>query len=130
MNDGPLVVLDASALLALLHQEPGAEAVEQALSTAIMSSVNWCEVGQKRVQRGLPVEPLRVDLVELGLEILPFTVEEAEAAAGMYQATRSSGLSLGDRACLALAQRLGTPALTADRCWEDLRLGVEVRLIR
>ena len=130
MNDGPLVVLDASALLALLHQEPGAEAVEQALSTAIMSSVNWCEVAQKRVQRGLPVEPLRVDLVELGLEILPFTVEEAEAAAGMYQATRSSGLSLGDRACLALAQRLGAPAWTADRRWVDIHLGVEVRLIR
>ncbi|MDO8689430.1 MAG: type II toxin-antitoxin system VapC family toxin [Dehalococcoidia bacterium] len=130
MNDGPLVVLDASALMALLHQEPGAEAVEQALSTAIMSSVNWCEVAQKRVQRGLPVEPLRVDLVELGLEILPFTVEEAEAAAGMYQATRSFGLSLGDRACLALAQRLGAPAMTADRRWADVHLGVEVRLIR
>lgn len=130
MIDIAPVVLDASAVLALLHREPGAEVVKQVLSTAVISSVNWSEVVQKSIQRDLPVGPLRADLVEVGLEIVPFLVEEAETAAGMYQATRSSGLSLGDRACLALARRLGSPALTADRRWADIRLGVEVRLIR
>lgn len=130
VNDRPVTLLDASALLAFLQGEPGGEAVEEALGSAVMSSVNWSEVGQKSLERGKPVRRLRTDLEELGLEIVPFTVEDAETAAEMYQATRSSGLSLGDRACLALARRLGAPALTTDRRWEGTRLGVEVRLIR
>jgi len=130
VNDRPMVVLDASALLAFLHQEPGAEAVEQVLHSATISSVNWCEVAQKRIERGRPVDSIRAGLVKVGLDIAPFTLEDAETAAEMYQATRFSGLSLGDRACLALARRLGSPALTADRRWEDIDLGVEVRLIR
>lgn len=130
MNDRPVAALDASALLAFLQGEPGGEAVEEVLGSAVISSVNWSEVGQKSLERGKPVRRLRVDLEELGLDIVPFTVEDAEAAAELYQATRSSGLSLGDRACLALARRLGSPALTADRRWADISLGVEVRLIR
>jgi len=130
VNGGLTVVLDSSALLALLHREPGAGAVRRVLSTAAISSVNWSEVAQKSLERGRPVGPLRANLEEVGLEIAAFTVEEAEAAAGIYQATRSSGLSLGDRACLTLAQRLGAPAMTADRRWVDVHLGVEVRLIR
>ena len=130
MMDIAPVVLDASALLALLHRETGADVVKQVLSTAAISSVNWSEVAQKSIERDLSMEPLRADLVEVGLDIVPFTVEDAEAAAELYQATRASGLSLGDRACLALAQRLGAPALTTDRRWADIRLGVEVLLIR
>ncbi len=130
MMDIAPVVLDASALLALLHRETGANVVKQVLSTAAISSVNWSEVAQKSIERDLSMGPLRADLVEVGLDIEPFTVEDAEMAAEMYQATRASGLSLGDRASLALARRLGSPALTADRRWADIRLGVEVRLIR
>lgn len=130
MSGGSVVVIDASALLALLHGEPGAEVVEDVLHTAVISSVNWSEVAQKMFQHGRPVAAFRADLVELGLEIVPFEVEDAEMAAEMYKRTRSFGLSLGDWACLSLARRFGVPALTGDRRWLDTSTGVEVRLIR
>ena len=130
MTDQPEMVLDASALLAFLHQEPGADIVEHVLDGSVISTVNWLEVSRKSLEWGRPVGLLRVGLAELGLDIAPFTVEDAETAAEMYQATRSSGLSLGDRACLALARRLGLPALTADRRWIDVQAGVRVQLIR
>ncbi|TAK33546.1 MAG: PIN domain-containing protein [Chloroflexota bacterium] len=123
------MVLDASALLALLHGEAGTDVVEQVLPTAIISSVNWSEVAQKMLQHNRPVAAFRADLVELGLEIVPFEIEDAETAAEMYERTSSSGLSLGDRACLSLAWRFGVPALTGDRRWVDISTGVEVRLI-
>ena len=66
----------------------------------------------------------------MGLRILPFTPEDAELTAGLWSTSRQAGLSLGDRACLSLAQRLSLPALTADRSWAALELEVEVRLIR
>ena len=130
MTDQPEMVLDASALLAFLHQEPGADIVEHVLDGSVISTVNWLEVSRKSLEWGRPVGLLRVGFAELGLDIAPFTVEDAETAAEMYQATRSSGLSLGDRACLALARRLGLPALTADRRWIDVQAGVRVQLIR
>ena len=123
-------VIDASALLALLHSEPGAEVVEEVLEQAAVSTVNWSEVYQRWVARGVDVAGLRDDVEALGLEIVPLTVEDAEHAAELWSATRQLGLSLGDRACLALARRLARPALTADRAWLDLGLGVEVRAIR
>jgi PIN domain nuclease of toxin-antitoxin system len=123
-------VIDASALLALLHSEPGAEVVEEVLEQAAVSTLNWSEVYQRWVARGVDVAGLRDDVEALGLEIVPLTVEDAEHAAELWSATRQLGLSLGDRACLALAWRLRRPALTADRAWLDLGLGVEVRAIR
>ena len=123
-------VIDASALLALLHSEPGAEVVEEVLEQAAVSTVNWSEVYQRWVAREVDVAGLRADVEALGLEIVPLTVEDAEQAAELWSATRLRGLSLGDRACLALARRLARPALTADRAWLDLGLGVEVRAIR
>ncbi len=95
-----------------------------------MSGVNWAEVLQRRVARGIPIEGLRADLEALGLTIVPFTAEDAEASAKLWPNTRSLGLSLGDRACLALALRLGLPALTADRVWAGLQVGVEVQVVR
>ena len=130
MTGGSVVVIDASALLAFLHREPGAGAVEQALDRAVISSVNWSEVARKSVEQGQPVGLLRTDLVDLGMHIEPFTTEDAELAADIYLATRPFGLSLGDRACLALAQRLGAPALTADRRWKDIQLSIQMTLIR
>jgi ribonuclease VapC len=123
-------VVDASALLALLHSEPGAEVVEEAVEQAAISTVNWSEVCQRWLAHGVDVSDLRADIEALGLEIVPFTVGDAEQAAELWKATRHLGLSLGDRACLGLARRLGRPALTADRAWLDTDLGIEVRAIR
>jgi len=123
-------VLDASALLALLHSEPGAKIVEEAVEGAAISTVNWCEVYQRWLARGVDVTDLRADLEALGLEIVPFAIEDAELAAELWSPTRRQGLSLGDRACLGLARRLGLAVLTADQAWLTLDLGVEVRAIR
>lgn len=123
-------VLDASALLALLRSEPGAEAVEQLLDRAAISTVNWAEVSQRWLAHGVDVTDLRVDVEALGLRIVPFSVEDAENAAALWSSTRAMGLSLGDRACLGLARRLDVPAFTADRAWLGADLDVEIRPIR
>ncbi len=123
-------VLDASALLAMLQGERGGERVEAVLEHVVISAVNWSEVVQKAAARGVPVDGLREDLRALGMAVLPFDPVDGEAAAALWPTTRSRGLSLGDRACLALAKRLGIPALTADRVWADLDLPVEIELLR
>lgn len=121
-------VLDASALLAFLHDEPGAERVE--LERSAISAVNWSEVFWRCLARGVDVDGLRGDLEALGLSIVPFTLQDAERAAGLWPQARSLGLSLGDRACLALGLRLGLPVVTADRAWKGLQLGIEIHAIR
>ena len=123
-------VLDASALLAMLQGEPGGDVVQGLLETAAISSVNWSEVAQKSLEKQTELEGLRHDLEALGLEILPFTAVLAETTARLRSATRQAGLSLGDRACLALAALLGIPAVTADRVWPDLGLPIEIRVVR
>lgn len=129
-EDGRSYVLDASALLALLHSEPGGEIVEDLLAAAVISSVNWSEVVQKALDRQADPEGMRQDIEALGLAILPFTTELAERTARLRQPTQHLGLSLGDRACLALAAELGLPAVTTDRVWKDLEVDVEIRAIR
>ena len=124
------IVLDASALLAFLQNEAGSDQVEAALPEAVISSVNWAEVVQKSIAAGVNVDGLREDLEALGLKILPFTAEEAEIAAQLWQQTRSVGLSLGDRACLSVAIRLETVVLTADQIWTTLSLPIAVHSIR
>jgi len=123
-------VLDASALLALLHSEPGGEVVEPLLDRAAISSVNWSEVAQKSIERGRPPGPLREDLEALGLQIVPFTTQEAEMAAHLREGTRHLGLSLGDRACLATAITLGARPVTADQRWRLLDVGTPVQVVR
>lgn len=127
---GRTCVLDASALLALLHTEPGGEIVSDLLATAVISSVNWSEVVQKALDRQAAVDGLRQDLEALGLEIIPFTAEHAERTAQLRAKSQHLGLSLGDRACLALAAALELPAVTADKIWDELEIGVEVRIAR
>jgi PIN domain nuclease of toxin-antitoxin system len=124
------VVLDASALLAYLQDEPGQEKVEAVLANAVMSSVNWAEVMQKSVAAGVDVEGMQQDVSALGLAILPFTADDADHAGRLWQQTRQHGLSLGDRACLTLGQILQAPVLTADRVWARLDLPVTVHLLR
>lgn len=123
-------VLDASALLAYLQDEPGSDAVENLLLESVLSSVNWAEVVQKSIAGGVDVDGLRDDLECLGLMILPFTPEEADVAGRLWRQTRQYGLSLGDRACLSLALRMSAPVLTTDRAWANLGLTLEVRVVR
>ena len=126
----PEVVLDASALLSLLNAEPGAGVVAEALPGAIISTVNLSEVVAKLRDAGMPEKAIRQALQGLGLEIIPFDEEQAYEAGLLRAATKATGLSLGDRGCLSLAQRLGLPALTADRTWLDLSVEAKVRVIR
>jgi PIN domain nuclease of toxin-antitoxin system len=129
--DGAGHVIDASALLAMLHAEPGAEAVEPLVDGASMSTVNWSEVVQKSMARGVDVSGLRGEVEALGLSVVPFSVEDSEIAAELWGGVHQrAGLSLADRACLALARRLGATAVTADRTWRVLRIGVQVTSIR
>lgn len=123
-------VLDASALLAFLHSEPGAEAVQPLLGGAAISAVNWSEVLQRLYARHVETLGLLEDIVALKLEIVSFDAEQATTAAGLWPSTHRKGLSLGDRACLALALGAGVPAITADRAWRGLRVGVKIQLIR
>jgi PIN domain nuclease of toxin-antitoxin system len=90
------------------------------LDDAQMSCVNVSEVLQKAEQHGIDTDGLEVDLEALGVRLHPFDISDARAAAELWYVTRSAGLSLGDRACLALARRLGGVAVTADTRWADL----------
>ncbi len=123
-------VLDASALLSFLQDEPGGDQVEAVLPEAVISSVNWAEVMQKSVAAGVDVDGMRDDLEALGLKILSFTAEEAELAGRLWQQTRQAGLSLGDRACLSVGIKLKALVLTADQIWVSLDLPVTVQCIR
>ena len=130
-NGPPSYVLDASAVLALLHREPGSEVVQDAIGVSVISSVNWAEVLQKIAARGgREAYDVVGELQYVGLAVIPFTAEDAEMTAELWSLGRPSGLSLADRACLILAKRLGLPALTGDRRWATLELDTEVRLIR
>ena len=124
------VVLDASALLALLNTEPGSEEVERTIPGAAISTVNLSEVVAKLVEAGMPEEAVRSVLGGIGLEIHPFDVELAFQTGILRPQTRALGLSLGDRACVALGLQLKAPVLTTDRNWKSLDVGVEVRAIR
>ncbi len=123
-------VLDASAVLALIHREPGWEAVAASLDAAAISAVNLAEVATRMLDRGLLSRSVRADLAGLRLQIVPFDEALAFEAAALRSATKEAGLSLGDRACLATAKKLGVRALTADRGWCRLHLGVHVQAIR
>ncbi|MBI4282393.1 MAG: type II toxin-antitoxin system VapC family toxin [Chloroflexi bacterium] len=123
-------VLDASALLALLNGEPGADIVAEALSEAAVSAINVSEVVAKLAEAGMPEGAIREALEGLLLDIVPFDLAQAYVAGLLRPSTRSVGLSLGDRGCLSLAQMLDLPALTADRTWEHLSTDIKVRVIR
>jgi len=124
------VVLDASAIIAFLLQEPGAAIVGEYLTDGIASAVNIAEVVTRLSDLDMGDVQIRRSMSVLGLEIRPFDLEAAYAVAVMRAKTRNKGLSLGDRACLALANQLGVPALTADRVWAELDIDVEIQLIR
>lgn len=124
-------LLDASALLAYLQREPGFEAVREALREgAAISAVNLAEVVGKLKAKGKDPDRIVRRLLALGLEVLDFTLGEALEAGALDPLTRSLGLSLGDRACLATGKVHGLPVLTTDRAWAGAVPGVEVVVVR
>lgn len=125
------IVLDASAMLAVLNQEPGAEKLSlEMLNYAAASTVNLAEVHTKLVSRGGNPEEAWEDTLSAVQESVPFTEEHAKIAGDLVAMTRSLGLSLGDRACLALGLAMKVPVYTTDRSWKTLKLGVRVHVIR
>jgi PIN domain nuclease of toxin-antitoxin system len=127
----PRAVLDASALLVYLQREPGYLLVEPVLEAAAMSAVNLSEILQKSAAAGVSTAGLEADLQAVGLRFYAFDTEDAACAAALFTRTRKLGLSLGDRACLALAKRLRLPAYTADRAWAAVHVsGIAVRTVR
>lgn len=123
-------VLDASAIMAFIIGEPGWERVAALQAEAVVSAVNLSEVGAKLSERGLTQSERDTVLLTLQSEIVAFDAVQALDAGALRPATRSAGLSLGDRACLALAMRHGAVAVTTDRAWRGLELDVSVELIR
>ena len=124
------IVFDSSALLAITFEEEGAEIAAQALNDGIISAVNASEVITRYVDLGASEEEALTSFRAFGLEIYPFDESLAIATGLMRSATRDAGLSLGDRACLALAIREHSSVLTADRAWATLDLDIAVELIR
>ena len=123
-------VLDASAVLALLQQEPGEDVVAPLVGRAAWSAVNLCEVAGKLTDRGMPAPAVAEALDSLHLTVHDFDEDLGLAAAELRRVV-PRGLSVGDRACLALARRLRLPAIPAEKEWKQLRVaGLAVTLIR
>ena len=123
-------VLDASAVLAFLRDEPGWRRVEELLGDAIISTVNLAEVASRLSDLGMSPENVTIALTELLDLSVAFDAPQALEAGHLRSLTRNKGLSLGDRACIALARTVGGIALTADRAWAELDIGVGIELIR
>jgi len=124
-------VLDASAVLALLNNESGADKLTpELLSNATCSTVNLAEVQTKLVSAGAAPDEAWEDTLSPIREAAPFTDEQARIAGSLVAQTRAFGLSLGDRACLALGLALKAPVYTADKSWKKLKLGLRIHVIR
>ena len=126
------VVLDTSAVLAYLFQETGADQVLPVLEagSGVMSSVNYAELVGKLADQGMPVEIIRETLFDLELEVIDYDEKQAFETGVLRTVSKAFGLSLGDRACLALAVIKKLPVLTADRAWLNVPVPTEVRSIR
>lgn len=124
------VVLDASAILAVIFGEAGSDVVRAHMDGAVVSTVNLAEVVAKLADRGATVADAEALFSELTVAPVAFDAEQAWSSGALRVSTRQRGLSLGDRACLALARSRGVPALTGDRAWADVAGDVEVVMIR
>lgn len=122
--------LDASALIAAIRREPGADFVTSILPNSMLSSVNMVEVGSRLIDIGYDPELALLELASLGVEVVPFDHNLAVEAAKLRPLTRQAGLSLADRACLSLAMREQATAVTADRAWTRVSLPCPIELIR
>lgn len=125
------IVLDASAVLAILNGEDGAEQLTpELLSEAAASTVNLAEVEGKLVDLGLSPDDAWDATLSAIRDVVPFSADQAKLAGNLVAQTRALGLSLGDRACLALGLALKAPVYTADKSWKKLKLGIRIHVIR
>ena len=124
------VVLDSSAVLALLQDEPGADSVASQMGNAMISAVNIAEVMSKLSDEQFSDEQLSAILGDLNLDVIPFDLDQAMASGMLRSKTRHKGLSLGDRACLALAMHKAALVLTTDRVWAELDVEVKIEVVR
>jgi ribonuclease VapC len=125
------IVLDASAILAVINSEPGAEKLTPGLlARAVAGTVNLAEVQTKLVSRGWTSEQAWEDATSPVREVLPFDAEQARIAGDLMIQTRHLGLPLGDRACLALGMALKAAVYTAEKTWKDLKIEVKIHIIR
>jgi ribonuclease VapC len=123
-------VLDASALIALVNEEPGADKVGPLMPHSVISAVNYCETIQRLTRSGIPQEEVKLVLTQLVAPPIPFDETLAYVAASIHGRSRAHGLSFGDCACLALARSLELPAVTAEKEWEKVDVGVKIVRIR
>ena len=125
------VVLDASAVLAMLREEPGGDAVAAHVGRAAISAVNLQEVAKELLREGASPEAARAAIDELGLDVRAHDTEAAYAAAAFYPQTKQYGRGLGDRTCMALGLAMGVPVLTTDREWKKVDLpGLQLEYVR
>lgn len=124
------VVFDASTLLIAINREPGQDAVKAVDADIVISSVNYAEVVTKLALGRMSLDEIDSAVVGYRMTVVPFTERLAMMAGLLASRTRRRGLSLGDRACLALAMDLKLPVLTADRAWADLDLELDIRQVR
>jgi PIN domain nuclease of toxin-antitoxin system len=124
-------VLDASAILAIIFQEPGAEKLtNEILDDAVVSTVNLAEVQAKLIKKGYDPDEAWEDVLSLVTVAVPYTSEQARIAGDLITKTEKYGLSLGDRSCLALAIALKAPVYTTEQVWRNLKVGVPIHVIR
>ena len=126
----PEGVLDASAVLALVRREPGWERVAAVIADSLVSVVNEAEVITQLIRRGQTAAQAQDVVLHLAYRLVDLNSDLARRAGALAETTRSRGLSLGDRCCLALAEREDLPAFTADSAWTDLPLPIDIRMIR
>ncbi|HXD61682.1 MAG TPA: type II toxin-antitoxin system VapC family toxin [Lacisediminihabitans sp.] len=127
----PLYVLDTSALLAYLNDEPGGDEVEALLDDALISTVNLAEVLQKATRNDISATQLTTDIAGMGVHSVAFDASMAAMTAQLWPQTKTHGLSLADRGCLSLAAQFNAIAVTADRAWADLDLpGIDIHLVK
>jgi len=124
------IVLDASALLAYLHREPGCREVQAVLPQAVIGAVNLCEVMTKLVEAGLTELEALTTLRGLRIAVIPFDRGMALHTGALRKLTKPLGMSLGDRACVALGMHLSLPVMTTDRNWQALSQEVQIQVIR
>lgn len=123
-------IVDASALLAAIHEEKGGDSVKKIIDVCIISAINWSVVLQKLERAAIDSSQVETALKALGLEVTDFTDEDAHIAASLWGDSKALGLSLADRACVATAIRLNANVITADKIWRQLEIGIEIKLIR
>ena len=124
------IVFDSSVVIAILKQEPGCSTAESSISDALISTVNMSEVATYLARNSVPKDTIQEVLASFPIQVVPFEESLAIQTGCLYSSCKHLGLSLGDRACLALALSRKMPVLTADRVWSKLDLGISIQVLR